>query len=87
MVKLIQNLFDLENIFYILLKNIYSINILKFSNLDLSQNFTNLLGSEALVKLQNIIALYSSINMWYLIVTNLLIFSFCYAFTKLTFKK
>lgn len=87
MVKLIQNLFDLENIFYILLKNIHSINILKFSNLDLSQNFTNILGSEALVKLQNIIALYSSINIWYLIVTNLLIFSFCYAFTKLTFKK
>jgi hypothetical protein len=88
--NLISNFYQIENISYILLKNIYAVNIFNvvsfetFFSLPLFSKLLNTIGQTE--KLTNLIQDYSSVDVTYLILLNLGIFLFSYKFTKLAFK-
>tara|TARA_Y100000389_G_scaffold89627_1_gene86123 strand:- start:613 stop:2166 length:1554 start_codon:yes stop_codon:yes gene_type:complete len=90
LIKLFNNFYEIENIFYILFKSIYSINFFKFVNTErlLNNNFaSSIITSNNLSdKLNSNIETYSSIDTAYLLFVTFLIFVFSYLFTKIMHK-
>ena len=82
------NFYHLENIFYVSLKNIYSINFFNIfdSRLIIENNLVqNILADQSSYeKLVTTINYYAGINTVYLVITNILIITFCYLFTKIS---
>jgi hypothetical protein len=90
LINLFNNFYEIENIFYILFKSIYSINFFKFVNTErlLNNNFaSSIISSNNLSdKLNSNIETYSSIDTAYLLFVTFLIFVFSYLFTKIMHK-
>ncbi len=90
LINLFNNFYEIENIFYILFKSIYSINFFKFINTEIlvNNNFvSSFINSNNLSeKLNSNIETYSSIDTAYLLFVNLLIFLFSYLLTKIMHK-
>ena len=87
-INLLNNFYHLENIFYVSLKNIYSINFFNIfdSRLIIENNLVqNILADQSSYeKLVTTINYYAGINTVYLVITNILIITFCYLFTKIS---
>lgn len=85
------SILNLENILYVLLKNIYTVNIVKsfsLENLNIFNNLIEKLSFDNQIKLLEIFRLYNGIDIFYLLVTNFCIFTFSYLFVnKIMIKK
>ena len=83
--------YQVENILYILLKNIYAINFIKFTgfqNSNFAKNIFTTLPEDSYTKLIELINIYSNVETIYLISVNLVIFIFLYLLIeKIIFKK
>ena len=86
--NLLINLFQYENILYILLKNIYSINFINLFNYEVvfKLPFVEKLITQGnqIEKLRNTLFEYSNIDAFYLIIVNLFIFLFCFGLIKIS---
>lgn len=89
LIKLLSNIGELENISYIFLKNIYFVNFTKFINYE---TFTKLNTIDEIISTTNtrnkfieVYEMYSSVNLDYLLTSNLIIFVFCYLFSRMVF--
>ena len=87
-INLLSNFYHLENIFYVSLKNIYSINFFNIfdSRLIIENNLVqNILADQSSYeKLVTTINYYAGVNTVYLVIANILIITFCYLFTKIS---
>ena len=90
LINLFNNFYEIQNIFYILFKSIYSINFFKFINTEklLNNEFASsfITSNNLSDKLNSNIETYSSIDTAYLLLVTLLIFVFSYLFTKIMHK-
>jgi len=90
LINLFNNFYEIQNIFYILFKSIYSINFFKFINTEklLNNDFASsfITSYNLSDKLNSNIETYSSIDTAYLLLVTLLIFVFSYLFTKIMYK-
>lgn len=88
--NLVINLFKFENILYILLKNIYTINFIKLFNYEFIFQLplinSLLVNGEQINKLQNTFLTYSNIDTIYLMTVNIAIFLFSFGLIKISSK-
>ena len=87
-INLSKNIINADNIGYILFKNIYSINFLNIFGLDVvPKNIINIIPQNLLLKVNAYAEIYQNIDLYYLMLTNLLIITFSLSFAYLLVKK
>ena len=87
-INLSKNIINLDNVGYILFKNIYSINFLNIFGLDMvPKNIINIIPQNLLSKVHAYAEIYQNIDLYYLVLTNLLIITFSLSFAYLLVKK
>ena len=82
---LILNFYQIENILYVLLKNLYSVNFIKFTGFhktNFAQNIFTALPKDTYTKLMELFNVYSNLNSLFLMTVNIVIFLFLYFFVN-----
>ena len=83
-----KNLLNFENIGFILFKNIYSVNFLNIFGFDsLPDNIVSFIPENLFLKALEYSTTYESVDLYFLLLTNLLIFIFSISLSFLLIKK
>jgi len=87
-IEVIKGLTGVENIISVLLRNIYTVDVLKFFNLRNFMNNASLIDNFSPEKFDKFLSFsdsYYNLSLSYLVLANLIIFLFSYYYTKLLF--